>query len=351
MRPRFIRLSPKKAQEFSALKREAERDGAHRVARRLHAVLLNHQQHTSGEIARLLEAPRSKVSLWLQKFQTDGWKALLEGHRPGRPQELNAAEWAQLDDIIDSGPVAYGFTSGVWTSPMIAQVIAEEFAVHYHPGHVRKVLKAMGFSVQRPRRQLAKADPVEQDRWQRYTYPRLKKTADRQAALLFADEASFRQDPSLYQTWARRGQQPLIPTTGQRNTRKIFGAVDLYRPQFYYGLGEVFEGQSYTAFLDGLAQRYRRQEVFLIQDNAAYHRAPEVREWLTCYGHRFHLCPLPKYSPEFNAVEPLWHYVRMQATHNRYYATESEFAISLEGTLCRIARQPSQIQGYWNPFL
>jgi transposase len=89
----------------------------------------------------------------------------------------------------------------------------------------------------------------------------------------------------------------------------------------------------------------------LIQDNAAYHRAPEVREWLTCYGHRFHLCPLPKYSPEFNAVEPPWHYVRMQATHNRYYATESEFAISLEGTLCRIARQPSQIQGYLNPFL
>ena len=64
MRARFIHLSPKKAQEFSALKREAERDGAHRVARRLHAVLLNHQQHTSGEIARLLEAPRSKVSLW-----------------------------------------------------------------------------------------------------------------------------------------------------------------------------------------------------------------------------------------------------------------------------------------------
>jgi transposase len=175
MRARFIHLSPKKAQEFSALKREAERDGAHRVARRLHAVLLNHQQHTSGEIARLLEAPRSKVSLWLQKYQTDGWKALLEGHRSGRPKELNSAELVQLDDIVDSGPVAYGFSSGVWTSSLIVRVIAEEFAVYYHPGHVRKVLKAMGFSVQRPRRKLAKADPVEQDRWQRYTYPRLKK--------------------------------------------------------------------------------------------------------------------------------------------------------------------------------
>ena len=159
MRARFIHLSPQKAQEFSALKREAERDGAHRVARRLHAVLLNHQRHTSGEIARLLEAPRSKVSLWLQKFQSDGWKALLEGHRSGRPKELNSSEMAQLDDIVDSGPVAYGFASGVWTSPMIARVIADEFAVHYHPGHVRKVLKAMGFSVQRPRRQLVQGRP------------------------------------------------------------------------------------------------------------------------------------------------------------------------------------------------
>ena len=125
----------------------------------------------------------------------------------------------------------------------------------------------------------------------------------------------------------------------------------MYRPQFYYGQGDVFEGQSYTAFLGGLAQRYRRQEVFLIHDNAAYHRAPEVREWLACYGHRFHLCPLPKYSPEFNAVEPVWHYVRVQATHNRYYATEPEFVTHLDGTLRAIAEEPGCIKGYLNPFI
>ena len=81
MRARFIRLTPKKAQEMSFLQRAAEKDGAYRVARRLHAVLLNHRRHSSGEIARLLEAPRSKVSLWLQQYQTYGWEALLEGHR------------------------------------------------------------------------------------------------------------------------------------------------------------------------------------------------------------------------------------------------------------------------------
>jgi transposase len=176
MHARFVHLPPRKAVELSALKQEAERDGAYRVARRIHAVLLNDRQHTSGEIARILEAPRSKVSLWLQQYQHCGWEALLEGHRPGRPARLSAAQVATLDDIIDSGPVAYGFPSGVWTSPMIGRVIAEEFGLDYHPGHVRKLLKAMGFSVQRPRRKLAKADPIKQDRWQRYTYPRLKKS-------------------------------------------------------------------------------------------------------------------------------------------------------------------------------
>jgi len=175
MRARYVRLSSKQAQEISALKKEAERDGAFRVAKRIHAVLLNHQQHSSGEIATLLEAPRSKVSLWLAQYEEYGWEALLEGHRSGRPRRLHVQQRQGLCDLLDSGPVAYGFVSGVWTSPMIARVIQEEYQVDYHPGHVRKLLKDLGFSVQRPRKRLAKGDPVLQDRWQRYTYPRLKK--------------------------------------------------------------------------------------------------------------------------------------------------------------------------------
>lgn len=175
MRARYLRLRERKAQELSALKKEAERDGAFRVAKRIHAVLLNHQRHSSGEIARILEAPRSKVSLWLGQYEEHGWEALLEGHRSGRPSLLDAQQRQGLGDILDSGPVAYGFVSGVWTSPMIARVLQEEYQVNYHPGHVRKLLKDLGFSVQRPRKLLAKGDPVLQDRWQRYTYPRLKK--------------------------------------------------------------------------------------------------------------------------------------------------------------------------------
>jgi transposase len=167
---------------------------------------------------------------------------------------------------------------------------------------------------------------------------------------MFEDEASFRQDPSLYQTWAPRGEQPLIPTTGQRNTQKIFGAIALEEPRFHFRSDTVFNGQTYAQFLEQLAQAYPRRRVILIHDNVSYHRAPEVRQWLS-EQRRFELAALPAYSPELNAVEPIWHHTRLQATHNRYYPQTDEFIASLTGTLRDIARYPRQIAGYLQPFL
>jgi transposase len=157
------------------LRKEAEQEGAYRVAKRLQAVVLNSEGRTSGELANILKAPRSKVSEWLARYQAQGVEGLLEGYRCGRPARLSQAQQQRLGDILDSGPVAYGLDTGIWTSPMIAWVVEEEFGIVYHPGHVRKLLQGLGFSVQRPRRVLARADIHQQDRWHRYLYPRLKK--------------------------------------------------------------------------------------------------------------------------------------------------------------------------------
>jgi transposase len=173
--PRLLRLHPNTHKRLVRLSKEAERDGAYRVAKRLQSVVLNSEGHTSGDLARILKAPRSKVSEWLRRYQRHGFEGLLEGYRSGRPAALTEPQRQQLRDILESGPVAYGLDTGIWTSPMIAWVIEEEFGVAYHPGHVRKLLHGLGFSVQRPRRVLARADAAEQDRWRRRTYPNLKK--------------------------------------------------------------------------------------------------------------------------------------------------------------------------------
>ena len=175
MQPRVLKLHSMTAKKLLRLRKEAEAEGAYRVAKRIHAVLLNHEGYTSGQITAMLKTPRSRVSEWLKNYEQYGYEGLLEGHRTGRPASLITADRRVLADIVDSGPVAYGYLSGVWTSPMIAQVIQEQFGVAYHPGHVCRLLHQLGFSVQRPKRKLIRADAQAQDRWQRYTYPNLKK--------------------------------------------------------------------------------------------------------------------------------------------------------------------------------
>jgi Homeodomain-like domain len=65
MQARLLHLHARTRQKLARLKQEAERGGAYRVARRFHAVLLNDDGYTSGQIAALLGAPRSRISAWL----------------------------------------------------------------------------------------------------------------------------------------------------------------------------------------------------------------------------------------------------------------------------------------------
>jgi transposase len=175
MRAKVLKLHPKTVEKLKRLKKESEKDGAYRVSKRLHAVLLNHDGNTSGEISSLLQIPRSCVTQWLSHYEQYGHEGLLEGHRSGRPAGLSDSQKKELADIVESGPVAYGFLSGVWTAVMIGHVIQNEFDIEYDARHVRRILDGLGFSVQRPKRLLANADPVKQNRWIRHIYPQIKK--------------------------------------------------------------------------------------------------------------------------------------------------------------------------------
>lgn len=174
-RPRIIKLHTKTKLKLISLRKEAEQTGEYRVAKRIHAILLNNQEKTSTEIANILGAPRSRVSEWLQNYEKHGYEALLEGQRSGRNSELTAQQLIVLSDIVDSGPIAYGYTSAIWNSIMIRDVIYDEFSTYYHPGHVRKLLHKMKFTVQKPKRILARSDEEQKNKWRRYIYPNIKK--------------------------------------------------------------------------------------------------------------------------------------------------------------------------------
>lgn len=176
MRPIFAQGKKAAIAKLLKLRRQAQRDREPRMMLRIQGILMSLDGHATGEIADHLKVHRSTVPLWIDQWNRYGKEGLLEGHRSGRPATLSGEERERLRDILDSGPVAYGLQTGIWTSPLVRQVIEGEFGPRYHAGHVRKLLRQLGYSVQRPTTRLVQADVEQHRKWVRYTYPNFKKT-------------------------------------------------------------------------------------------------------------------------------------------------------------------------------
>jgi transposase len=176
MRPTFAQGKKTTVAKLLEFRQQAQREKEPRVLLRIQGILMSLDGHTTGEIADHLKVHRSTVPLWIDQWNRYGKEGLLEGHRSGRPTALSREDRERLCDILDSGPVAYGLETGTWTSPLVRHVIEEGFERRYHAGHVRKLLRQLGYSMQRPTTRLVQADVEQHRKWVRYTYPNLKKT-------------------------------------------------------------------------------------------------------------------------------------------------------------------------------
>jgi transposase len=134
------------------------------------------------ELAEQLDVTRGSVNRWLQWYEAMGIAGLKTESPPGPSPKLNDAQRAELTALVEAGPIAAGYSSGVWTGPMVGDLVARRFGVRYHKHNIPRLLHELGFSLQRPRKRLARADLAAQTTWVRDTLPAIKKKRMRAAA-------------------------------------------------------------------------------------------------------------------------------------------------------------------------
>ena len=121
---------------------------------------------------------------------------------------------------------------------------------------------------------------------------------------MYQDEVSFKQAGSIYRHWALKGIGCVVKTPPTRKSLKVMGAVTVGNdPKFHFRFVNWFNTKSFLSFLDQLISRYKDQKIYLILDNAKYHKGPEVRKWLNGKQARIELHYLPPYSPDLNPIE------------------------------------------------
>jgi transposase len=128
------------------------------------------------EVARRGGVDRRSVRRWKAACRRRGEGALKARPTPGRPPKLDARARTRLQRLLLKGAQAAGFASDLWTCPRVAQLIHARWGVAYHPRHVPRVLRALGWTPQRPARRARERDEVAIRQWIKRDWPRVKKT-------------------------------------------------------------------------------------------------------------------------------------------------------------------------------
>ena len=129
-----------------------------------------------AEVAQTCEVSRQTVSRWAQMVMSEpqAWR-----RQPlGRPAAMSAAERAKLSKMLVAGALANGFPTELWTLARIGKLIKREFGHAFSSVHVWRVIRALGFSSQRPTGRAIQRDEAAILSWKTKRWPALKKTPD-----------------------------------------------------------------------------------------------------------------------------------------------------------------------------
>jgi transposase len=231
-----------------------------------------------------------------------------------------------LKAAVQAPPRAVGIEAADWNWKVVREFVERHFGVRLCRSSCLNYLHRLGFVLKRPKKRLAKADAAKREAFVA-RYRALRREAQETGAkIFFVDEAHFRADADLRGKWVLKGEPALVDSTSPGLKEKVtyYSAVCLET-------GEVEEMEvesNCTAETSALFLRQLRthhpEPLIVIWDNAPAHHGEALRTYLATPDLHLRLVPLPGYSPDFNADEAIWDWVRDEVTANTCLGTKAK---------------------------
>jgi transposase len=323
---------------------QAYASGALKLIRRVHVLLALAQGQSVSDVAEMLSLGEQPVRDYRNPYLCKGMASLVDTAPAGRPSQLTQTQRPQLSEWIKARPQAAGYTSGCGNTPMIQALIQRHFGVASPPPYIATLRKNLGFSSPKARFVSDHLNEAKRLEWRQSRWPKMLRQAKQRRALwLFGAEASLAQWGSLRYTWAPKGPQPEVPTSGQRKAYKVFGLIDSCSGRFF---SKAHAGrcnsQSYAAFLREVLSQ-TTPPVGVIPDGARYHTSKAMQAFFEPHASRLPIAQLPAYAPDFNPLEPLWKKVQKEATHLKHVPEFTDLQQEVDNALLHFAQTPRAI--------
>ena len=323
-----------------------------REFRRRRAIVLMESGWSIPLIAEALGVSRVSILRWRQLAQSEG--GLTMKRHKGPSPKLTDEQVTELKELLSQGATAHGWVNDLWTARRVASLIRKRFEVKYSQSHVTRIIrKRMGWSPQRPLRQVGSRDDVEIQRWLTEEYPRIVARAHkRRAYLVFVDESGFMLAPLLRRTYAPRGKPPVSKSVEPHGRISVIGAITIspeqHRFGFHFYLAEDnvnFHGYSIVPFIDALRQRIAGPFT-IIWDGLLIHSAKPLTDYFTRYR-RIVNESFPPGVPELNPVDNVWGYVKYGRLPNYTPPDLKELRRRIRTEFSRLQDRPDLLETFF----
>ena len=314
--------------------------------RRRRAARLLEAGMKQSDVARRVGTTRSSVSRWEKRRQEGGAEALKRPTRFGRPRRLSDAQCEELIEQLKAGALAAGFATELWTLPRMRSLIEQRFSVKLTEPSVWRLLRSLGWSVQRPMGQARQRDEKAIRTWKAKRWPELKKIAARQGRIIvFIDESGLSERPCRARTWAPRGQTPVLQYSFSWKQLSVIAGISFWR--FYFRLyGGTIRTPQVIEFLKAL-QATIGKKLLIIWDRLQAHRSKLVRAHVEAQCGAIALEFLPAYAPELNPVEHIWGYLKHHAMPNFCARDLGHLAHRARRHLRSMQRRSTLVCAFW----
>jgi transposase len=308
--------------------------------RRLRAFELKQAGWKQRQIAVALGVSDAAVSRWIARSRDAGVSGLLSHLGHGRYPKLELDQVRLIPDLLSHGAEAYGFRGEVWTCARVAKVIAEEFGVTYHRGHVSRLLKDLCWTPQLPITRAIQRDEQEIEHWRCAGWPDLKDQARRERrTVAFVDEAGFYLLPGRVRTYAPAGHTPVLREWQTRDHLSVMGAVVPDGKIYVLVRQESLNGLHTIEFLKHLI-RHVGPRLLVIWDGSPIHRRVAIKEFLaSTAGRGVRVERLPPYAPDLNPVEWAWQHLKHVEMRNLIALDLEELHLELHLAIGRLRQK------------
>jgi len=309
------------------------RDGLeeNRVSRRANAVLLLDRGWSFAAVAEALFIDDSTIRIWLKEFQEGGVEALVLFDLKGGTGRLSPL---QIDELR-----AWATQTLPTSTTEVGQFIMERFGLDYGRSGLIKLMNRIGFDWKKPESVPDKIDAETQRKFIA-AHEDLRNSLGPDEAVVYVDAVHPTHQCKPSGRWMPRGERCALPTASGRDRLNLHGAIDLETGRTSIMDVQTVDAASTIALFEALEQScstMRRIHVFL--DNARYHHARAVQDWLQQPGRRIVLHFVPSYCPHLNPIERLWKVMHENVTHNKCYAKFRDFAEVVLGFLRKTVPQ------------